>query len=76
MAQTITLKKIGGSISAIIPKDMLQRQHLDAGDEVFVTETEDGILLTLADPATKLALAAYREVARENRVAQAALAKL
>ncbi|MEP6780489.1 MAG: hypothetical protein ABJC26_11415 [Gemmatimonadaceae bacterium] len=41
-----------------------------------MTETEVGILLTLADPATKLALAAYREAARENCVALGALAKL
>ena len=76
MAQTITLKKIGGSVGAILPKDVLQRQHLAANDEVFVIETPDGILLTAVDPATKVALEAYAEVARENRVALAALAKL
>lgn len=76
MAQTITLKKIGGSVGAILPKDVLQRQHLAANDELFVIETPDGILLTAVDPATKMALEAYAEVARENRVALAALAKL
>lgn len=76
MVQSITLKKIGGSVAAIIPKDVLQRQHLAANDEVFVIETPDGILLTATDPATKTALAAYAEGARENRAAMAALAKL
>ena len=76
MAQTITLKKIGGSVGAIIPKDVLQRQHLAANDEVFVIETPDGILLTATDPTTKAALAAYAEGAKENRAAMAALAKL
>jgi len=76
MAQTITLKKIGGSVGAILPKDVLLRQHLAADDEVFVIETPDGILLTATDPATKIALAAYAEGARENRAAMAALAKL
>jgi len=76
MAQTITLKKIGGSVAAILPKDVLQRTHLAANDEVFVIETPDGILLTATDPETKAALAAYAEVARENRAALSALAKL
>ena len=76
MAQTIKLKKIGGSVGAILPKAMLRRLHLEANDEVFAMETADGILLTVADPETKAALAAYAEVAKENRDAMAALAKL
>ena len=39
-------------------------------------ETPEGILLTAVDPATTVALAAYAEVARENRAALGALAKL
>jgi len=55
---------------------VLQRQHLGVNDEVFVIETPDGILLTPTDPATKVALAAYAEVAKENRATLAALVKL
>lgn len=76
MVQSITLKKVGGSVAAIIPKDVLQRQHLAVNDEMFVIETPDGILLTATDPATKAALAAYAEVAKEHRTILAALAKL
>lgn len=76
MVHSIKLKKIGGSVGAILPKELLQRQHLAANDELFVLETPDGILLTAVDPATRVALAAYAEVARENRAALAALAKL
>ncbi len=76
MIQSITLKKIGGSVGAIIPKDMLVRQHLEANDDVFVMETAQGILLTAVDPATTAALDAYAQVARENRAAMATLAKL
>lgn len=43
MVQSITLKKIGGSVGAILPKDMLDRQHLQAEDQVFVVETTQGI---------------------------------
>ena len=76
MVQTITLKKIGGSVGAILPKDMLDRQHFKAEDQVFVIETPQGILLTAVDPATTEALAAYAVLAKENRAAMAALAKL
>ena len=76
MVHTITLKKIGGSISAIIPKDMASRQHLAANDQLFAMETADGILLTAVDPTTRAALDAYTELAKENRAAMAALAKL
>lgn len=76
MVQSITLKKIGGSVGAILPKDMLDRQHLQAEDQVFVVETTQGILLTAVDPAATEALAAYAVLAKENRAAMAALAKL
>ena len=75
MIQTVTLKKIGGSVGAILPKDMLVRQHLEANDEVFVMDTPQGILLTAVDPATTEALDAYMQVAAEHRAAMAALAK-
>lgn len=76
MHRTIQLKQIGGSVGAILPKDMLERQKLGASDMVFVTETAEGILLTAVDPSVMAGLAAYAEVARENRAAMAALAKL
>jgi antitoxin component of MazEF toxin-antitoxin module len=55
----ITLKKIGGSIGAIIPKELASRQHLAADDELFAVETADGILLTTADPIAQAALDAF-----------------
>lgn len=76
MVHTITLKKVGGSISATIPKDLASRHHLAANDKIFAMETADGILLTTVDPTTKAALDAYTELAKENRAAMAALAKL
>ena len=76
MVHSIRLKKIGGSLGLIVPKEILQRQHLEADSEIFITETPDGILLSASDPATKAALEAYAEGAKLNRDAMAALAKL
>ena len=50
MVRKITLRQVGGSIGATLPKDMAERLHVDVGDEVFVVETENGILITPYDP--------------------------
>jgi len=76
MVHTITLRKIGGSIGAIIPKELATRQQLAPDDQLYAVETPDGILLTTVDPTTQAALEAYAELAKENRAAMAALAKV
>jgi antitoxin component of MazEF toxin-antitoxin module len=75
MIQIVTLKKIGGSVGAILPTEMLESQHLGANVAVFVMDTPQGILLAAVDPATATALDAYSNVAAENRAAMSALAK-
>jgi putative addiction module antidote len=76
MIREITLRQVGGSIGATIPKDIAERHNLDVGDTMFVVDTPEGILLTPYDPATRAALEAYVRVARENREAMAALSRL
>ena len=45
MAKPQTLKRIGGSVGTILPKSMLERFHLGAGDKVFVVENEEELLI-------------------------------
>ena len=54
----ILLRQVGGSIGATLPKDMADRLHLEAGDNVFAIETADGSLLTPYDRTSKRGLAA------------------
>ena len=75
MVKKITLRQVGGSIGATLPKDMADRLHVRAGDEVFVVETEQGILLTPYDPAFARAMAAYERTASKYRNALRELAK-
>ena len=75
MVRKITLRQVGGSIGATLPKDMADRLHVAAGDEVFVIETEQGILITPFDPSFDKAMAAYRRVASKYRNALRELAK-
>jgi putative addiction module antidote len=75
MVRKITLRQVGGSIGATLPKDMADRLKVAVGDEVFVLETEQGILITPYDPTFDAAMAAYRRTAGKYRNALRELAK-
>ena len=75
MVRELTLRQIGGSIGATIPKDMADRLHLEAGDRVLAIETPDGILLTPYDPNVEKGLAIAANAAKKYRNALRELAK-
>jgi len=75
MGKALKLRQAGGSISATLPKDMVERFHLSAGDSVFAIETQDGILLTPYDPQVEEALTIAADVSRRYRNALRELAK-
>jgi putative addiction module antidote len=71
----VTLRQVGGSIGATLPKDMAERLHLAVGDRVLAVETEHGILLTPFDPSVEAGLAAAAKAAKKYRNALRELAK-
>lgn len=75
MVRTVTLRKMGGSIGATLPKDLAERFHLDVGDQVFVVATEEGLLITPYDPTFEEAMAIYRRGAKKYKNALRELAK-
>jgi putative addiction module antidote len=75
MAKRQTLKKIGGSVATVLPKQMLERLNLEAGDEVSVVETPAGILITPFDPDFAEAMAHYEVIAKRYRNALHELAR-
>ena len=75
MTRDLILRRVGGSIGATLPKDMVDRLHLAAGDRVLAVETDRGILLTPYDPTTERALAIAAKAARKYRNALRELAK-
>lgn len=75
MIRKVTVRKMGGSVGATLPKDMIDRLHLAAGDELFVVETENGILLTPYDPQFGRAMVAYERTASKYRNALRELAR-
>lgn len=75
MVKRQMLKKIGGSVATVLPKNMLDRFHLDAGDEVYVVETDEGLLITPFDPDFADAMAVYERGAKRYRNALRQLAR-
>ena len=75
MVRDLTLRQVGGSVGATIPKDMAERLHLDVGDRVLAIETDGGILLTPYDPDVAAGLKAAARAAKKFRNALRELAK-
>lgn len=75
MVRELTLRQVGGSIGATIPRDMAERLHLEAGDRVLAVETDRGILLTPYDPDVEAGLAVAAHAARKFRNALRELGK-
>lgn len=67
MVKKIKMRRVGGSISATLPKDMMDRLKIEAGDEMFAIETERGVLLTPYDPRFTEALKHYERGAKKYR---------
>jgi putative addiction module antidote len=75
MTRELKLRQVGGSVGATLPKDMVDRLHLGAGDRVFAVETEQGILLTPYDPLVAEVLEIAGRVAGRHRAALRELAR-
>ena len=75
MTKETTIRAIGNSAGATIPKAMLERYRMTEGDRVHLIETDEGILITPFDPLFAEAMAAYERSAKKYRNAMRELAK-
>ncbi|MRG56022.1 transcriptional regulator, AbrB family [Phyllobacterium sp. YR620] len=74
----VTLRKIGNSEGVILPKDVLDRHNLKAGDQLVLTEDADGLTLRALhdDPeAFEKKMQIARERMKKYETAYRALAK-
>jgi putative addiction module antidote len=67
MTSTVKVTSIGNSVGVILSKDILAKLRVVKGDQLYVTETSEGIELTAYRPdfAEKMEIA--KRVMRENR---------
>jgi putative addiction module antidote len=75
MNMQLKVTKIGNSAGIVLPKELLARLRVEAGDSLFVSETPDGVRITASNPdfAAKMALA--ETIMREDRDILRVLAK-
>lgn len=75
MYRTTRIRKIGSSLGAILPKEILDDMSLASGDELLVIRTEQGVMLTPYDPNFADAMAVFERGRGKYRNALRDLAK-
>jgi len=71
----LRVRRVGNSLGVTFPKEALMSLNVKEGDELFLTETAGGFLITAHDPAFADAMAAYESTKRQYRNALHELAK-
>lgn len=71
----LKIHKIGDSLGIILPEEVLKQLNVGEGDNVFVTETPDGVQITTDNPEFERAMKAYKKVSQKYKNALRELAK-
>ena len=72
---TLKLRKIGNSYGFILPKEVISRLKVEAGDSVYITESNDGYNISSFDPDFEETMKAFEDTYRQYRNAFKELAK-
>mgnify|MGYP001554150147 FL=1 len=75
MTAVMKLRKIGGSLGIIIPKEELTRLRVKEGDELFGISYEGGLQIQPFDPSFERKLKAFEHTRKRYRNALNELAK-
>lgn len=67
MPHTVKVTTVGSSTGIVLPKDVLERLHLQRGDSVYLTESPGGVHITPYRPDFAEAVEAGRRVMRKYR---------
>jgi len=71
----VTIRKIGNSEGVILPKEVLDRHNLKAGDKLQIVATQSGIVLETVDDTFEKQMEAARKVMDRYKVALQKLAE-
>jgi putative addiction module antidote len=72
---TLKLTQVGNSVGAIFPKEVLARLNLEKGDELYLTDSPDGLRLTVHNPKFEVQMKAARDIMKKRRAVLRELAK-
>jgi putative addiction module antidote len=69
------VRKVGGSLGVILPKEALERLKVAEGDAIYLTEAPGGYRIVNYDPALEQEMASARKMAKKWRPLLRELAK-
>lgn len=72
---TLKITQIGNSLGLILPKDVLVKLRVEKGDEVYLSETPEGVRITAHNPEFAEQMKAARAIMKKRRNALRELAK-
>lgn len=71
----LKLIKVGNSVGVIFPREALSLLHVDVGDQLFLTESPDGMRVTPNDPEFEAQMTVAEAIMRKDRDILRALSK-
>ena len=72
---TLKIRKIGNSLGATLPQEVLRKLNISEGDSIFLTETPNGVQITPYDPDFEDSMRAFAETRKKYRNALRELAR-
>jgi putative addiction module antidote len=67
MATAVKITTIGNSVGIVLPKEVLNRLHVEKGDMLYLTESPEGVTLSPYNATLARKLEVFEQVMRENR---------
>ncbi|MFM7348417.1 MAG: AbrB/MazE/SpoVT family DNA-binding domain-containing protein [Erythrobacter sp.] len=74
-SRSLKITKIGNSAGIVLPKEVLARLRVDIGDEVYLSETPEGLRVTASDPDFAALMDMAEGIMRKDRDILKVLAK-
>jgi len=65
--RALKITTVGNSAGVILPREILERLHVEKGDSLYVLETPNGVELTPYNPQFAKQMEAAEQVMREDR---------
>jgi putative addiction module antidote len=73
--RTLKVRRVGNSLGVVLPKEVLAKLRVGEGDMLSVSETPDGVTLTLCDDEVQRQIEIGRDLMKRYRNALRELAK-
>ena len=73
--RTLKVRRVGNSLGVVLPKEVLAKLRVREGDELMVTDTSDGVALTVGDSDTAELMRLAEDIMLKRRKVLKALAQ-